>query len=49
MTPDQRTLFINLQHPGEDGTSTWPQEDGLPTPRSATVVVTRGDGGVVGT
>ncbi|GAA3173356.1 PhoX family phosphatase [Blastococcus jejuensis] len=49
MTPDQRTLFVNLQHPGERGGSTWPQNDGLATPRSATVVVTRDDGGVIGT
>jgi uncharacterized protein len=49
MTPDQRTLFINLQHPGERGGSTWPQNDGIPTPRSATVVVTKNDGGVIGT
>jgi secreted PhoX family phosphatase len=48
-TPDQRTLFVNLQHPGERGGSTWPQEDGLGTPRSATVVVTKDDGGVIGT
>jgi secreted PhoX family phosphatase len=49
MTPDQRTLFINLQHPGEAGGSTWPQQDGLTTPRSATVVVTKDDGGIIGT
>jgi secreted PhoX family phosphatase len=48
-TPDQRTLFTNVQHPGEDGGSTWPQQDGITTPRSATVVITRVDGGVVGT
>lgn len=48
-TPDQRTLFTNVQHPGEDGGSTWPQQDGITTPRSATVVITRTDGGVVGT
>ena len=47
-TPDRRTMFTNVQHPGEDGGSTWPQEDGLSTPRSATVVVTKVDGGVVG-
>jgi len=47
-TPDQRTMFTNIQHPGEDGGSTWPQEDGLTTPRSATVVVTKDDGGVIG-
>lgn len=47
-TPDQRTLFTNIQHPGESGGSTWPQGDGLTTPRSATVIVTRDDGGIVG-
>lgn len=49
ITPDQRTMFTNIQHPGEDGGSTWPAEDGLSTPRSATVVVTRADDGVIGT
>lgn len=48
-TPDRRTLFINLQHPGERGGSTWPQGDGYDTPRSATVVITKDDGGVIGT
>lgn len=48
-TPDQRTMFINLQHPGEEGGSTWPQDDDLDTPRSATVVITKDDGGVIGT
>ena len=47
-TPDQRTLFINIQHPGEDGGSTWPQTDGITTPRSATVVIAKTDGGVIG-
>ncbi|OMQ16520.1 hypothetical protein A7K94_0201935 [Modestobacter sp. VKM Ac-2676] len=47
-TPDQRTMFINVQHPGEDGGSTWPHEGGLTTPRSATVVITKDDGGVIG-
>jgi len=56
-TPDLRTLFVNIQHPGESTTSArndparpsahsrWP--DGG-RPRSATVVVRRHDGGVVG-
>ncbi|WP_324274561.1 PhoX family protein [Blastococcus brunescens] len=48
-TPDQRTMFINLQHPGEDGGSTWPQNEDFDTPRSATVVITKDDGGVIGT
>ena len=59
-TPDLRTMFINIQHPGEtpsdrsdpgqpDRFSRWP--DGTPgaRPRSATVVIRRRDGGVIGT
>jgi len=47
-TPDFRTLFVNIQHPGEGSTatnllSTWP--DGpAQRPRSATVIITREDG-----
>jgi secreted PhoX family phosphatase len=47
-TPDSRTLFINIQHPGEGGNSHWP-EGGAALPRSATVVITKNDGGVIGT
>jgi len=47
-TPDQRTMFVNLQHPGEGVASQWPHDDGLATPRAATVVVTKDDGGVIG-
>ncbi len=47
-TPDQRTMFVNIQHPGEGGGSTWPT-DGLTTPRSATVIVTKDNDGVIGT
>lgn len=59
-TPDQRTMFINVQHPGATATpaewaagetrSTWP--DHIPSlypPRSATVVIWKDDGGVIGT
>lgn len=46
-TPDQRTLFINVQHPGEDGDSHWP-EGGDALPRSATVIITKDDGGMIG-
>jgi secreted PhoX family phosphatase len=52
-TPDSRTLFINFQHPGEDGErfpeveSHWP-DGGLSRARSATLIITRKDGGVVG-
>ena len=48
-TPDQRTMFVNIQHPGESKPSQWPNNDGFTTPRSATVVVTKTDGGVIGT
>lgn len=47
-TPDQRTMFANIQHPGDGSSSTWPQTDGLATPRSATVIITKDDGGVIG-
>ena len=47
-TPDQRTMFVNIQHPGEGGGSTWLRLDGITTPRSATVVITKDDGGVIG-
>ncbi|MFN0164775.1 MAG: PhoX family protein [Burkholderiales bacterium] len=57
MAPDCRTLFVNIQHPGEfpgdradpanpTRYSAWP--DGHGRPRSATVVITRADGGIVG-
>lgn len=48
-TPDQRTMFVNIQHPGESKPSQWPSNDGFTTPRSATVVITKADGGVIGT
>lgn len=48
-TPDGRALFVGIQHPGEDapGFSSWPDGGGA-RPRSATIVITRTDGGVVG-
>lgn len=45
-TPDAKTLFINIQHPGNG--SIWPNIDGETRPRSATVVITKKDGGVIG-
>lgn len=57
VTPDGKTLFFNVQHPGEDGTlaaptSAWPASQTNPAatqrPRSSTVVVTRTDGGQIG-
>ena len=55
-TPDGKTLFVNIQHPGESTApnfatgafgSHWPG-GGSTRPRSATVVITRDDGGDVG-
>jgi secreted PhoX family phosphatase len=51
VTPDRRTLFANLQHPGDgDPTLTnFPAPiDGVTIPRDATLVITRKDGGIVG-
>jgi hypothetical protein len=64
-TPDGKTFFVGIQHPGEDWVtgytenSTWPDSGingpttrskaGAVKPRSGIVVVTRDDGGVVGT
>jgi secreted PhoX family phosphatase len=54
VTPDQRTMFINVQHPGNGDASATnfplPTTAGDPTiPRDATVVITRKDGRKVGT
>jgi secreted PhoX family phosphatase len=58
-TPDQRSMFVNIQHPGESpgersdpanpmANSTWPDGPQGGRPRSATLVIRRVDGGVVG-
>lgn len=52
-TPDLKTLFVNIQHPGDRSTpdaftSHWP-DGGNARPRSATVIVTKDDGGIIGT
>jgi hypothetical protein len=67
-TPDGKTLFVNIQHPGENTVawgptatsltteSTWPGNGGGLTaahgpagrPRSATLIITKNDGGKVG-
>lgn len=46
-SPDRRTMFVGVQHPGEEGGSHWP-EGGNATPRSAIIAVRREDGGFVG-
>ncbi|HSW20692.1 MAG TPA: PhoX family phosphatase [Ramlibacter sp.] len=64
-TPDGKTLFVNIQHPGENiskanvgdpskYTSHWPGNTGYGAggatarPRSATIVITRDDGALIG-
>lgn len=59
-TADGRTLFVNIQHPGElskplaasaSPQSAWPGNQGYGNPgrpRSATIVITRKDGGMIG-
>jgi uncharacterized protein len=58
-TPDETTLFVGIQHPGEipAGTantgdpkqySTWPDGAAAGRPRSALLVITKDDGGEIG-
>lgn len=59
-SPDGTTMFVNIQHPGETPSdrsdpaeptkfSRWPDGAGATRPRSATVVIRKRDGGVIGT
>jgi hypothetical protein len=59
-TPDGRTMFVNIQHPGETpsersdpnapkAVSTWPDGAAGGRPRSSTIVIRKNDGGVIGT
>ncbi len=59
-TPDNRSAFVNIQHPGETpgdranpdnprAHSNWPDYAPDGRPRSASVVIRRKDGGIIGT
>lgn len=62
-TPDGKSMFVNIQHPGETTsvanigdptkyTSQWPSNAGYGAgkrPRSSTIVITKNDGGRIGT
>ena len=58
-TPDGRTAFVNVQHPNDGvpptniaaspkGTAVYPPDTSFNRPRSSTVVITKDDGGVIG-
>jgi uncharacterized protein len=60
-TPDEKTMFVGIQHPGEPGSgnhtpngadpkaiSSWPDGDEGGRPRSACLVITKDDGGPIG-
>jgi len=60
VAPDGRTMFVNIQHPGESPSersdpanprrsSNWPDFRPNGRPRSATVVIRKADGGLIGT
>jgi hypothetical protein len=60
LTPDGKTMFVNIQHPGETPSdrsdpaepnkfSNWPDYRPGGRPRSATVVIRKVDGGLIGT
>lgn len=58
-TPDGRSMFVNIQHPGETASersdpaapkavSAWPDGVSGSRPRSSTIVIRKNDGGVIG-
>ena len=52
-TPDRKTMFVNLQHPGDGSAavSNFPEffiGASGPVPRDCTIVITRSNGGVIG-
>ena len=59
VTPDERTMFVGIQHPGEPPSelsdpaapkafSSWPDGAAGGRPRSACLVITKDDGGLIG-
>lgn len=59
LTPDRKTMFVNIQHPGEPAddlsdphmplkVSNWPDGPSGGRPRSATIAIRKLDGGVIG-
>lgn len=53
VTPDRKTMFVNLQHPGDGKASVTNFPEPFtgasgPVPRDCTIVITRKDGGIIG-
>jgi uncharacterized protein len=59
VTPDERTMFVGIQHPGEPTSelsdpanpkafSAWPEGAAGSRPRSSCIVITKDDGGPIG-
>jgi secreted PhoX family phosphatase len=51
-SPDNQTLFLSVQHPGEGGStadlrSHWPDGAGKP-PRASVIAIRKDDGGIIG-
>lgn len=47
-SPDYKTMFIGVQHPGEDNAPSHFPAGGNSKPRSTVMMITREDGGVIG-
>ncbi|WP_350333897.1 PhoX family protein [Coralliovum pocilloporae] len=46
-SPDRKTLFVGIQHPGEKGDSHFP-DGGSRAPKSCVIAINRDDGGIIG-
>jgi secreted PhoX family phosphatase len=44
-SPDYKTMWVNIQHPR----LSYPASDGVTRPRATTVMITKDDGGIIGT
>ncbi|WP_441257915.1 PhoX family protein [Vibrio sp. Vf1514] len=47
-SPDHKTMFVGVQHPGEEGAPSHFPDGGSTKPRSTVMMITRDDGGVIG-